>query len=304
MALMVRSNFPDIFDSLLAAIDSVYIQSKDLDEKKAAWKKIFNVRSSDRQFENVTGFTGFPTFGSVGEGEEIPTINAAQLFDKKFTHTKFAAAWRVSEEMEDDDQYELVASFARAFSRSYRFTKEVNLSNVLNNATTSETSADGSFWGATHTLYNGSTVANNVATDFGISAAQTMYNHFATLTDDQGIRIQLSPKYIVAHPAMRWVIGETLRSEYKPFTGDNTINVLNEETLQEIYWPEITDQDGWFVFTSPEDLNGNGLRMYNRQDFTVSTDFDVNNLTMVSVGRARWSRGVVDWRQGYVSTGG
>ena len=303
MSVMLRTQFPDIFGSLLAAIDAVYIQSRDLDESKAPWKKIFAIKSSDRQFENITGFSGFPKFTSVGEAEEVPLIAVAQLFDKKFTHTKFASAWQVSEEMEDDDQYELVASFARAFARSYRFTKEVDMSNVLNNMTTTETSADGSSVGATHTLYNGSTFANNVATDFGVSAAQTMYNYFTTLTDDQGIRIHLRPKYIVGAPNMKWVIGETLRSEYKPFNNTNEINVLNEETLQEIYWPEVTDTDAWYVFTDPSDLNGLGLRAYNRQEFTVSTDFDVRNLTMLSVGRGRWSRGVVDWRQAYVSTG-
>lgn len=83
MPVMVRSNFPDIFDSLLAAIDQIYIQSKDLDETKAPWKKAFAVRKSDRQFENVTGFTGFPKFATVGEGENVPLMNVAQLFDKK-----------------------------------------------------------------------------------------------------------------------------------------------------------------------------------------------------------------------------
>lgn len=303
MAIFLRSNFPDIFNSRLAAIDTIYMQSRDLDESKAPWKKIFAVKSSDRQFENVTGFTGFPKFGSVNEAEEVPLMNAAQLFDKKFTHTKFAGAWQISEEMEDDDQDEWVGTLANAFARSYRFTKEVDMSNVLNNGSTTELAADGSAVYATHTLYNGSTFVNGVATDFGISAAQTMFNYFATLTDDQGIRIHLSPAYIVANPAMRWVVGETMRSESKPFTTDNEINVLNEETLKEIYWPEVTDNDAWYVFAKPSDVHSNGLRMYDRQEFTVSTDFDVRNLTMISVGRGRWSRGVIDWRQTYGSTG-
>jgi hypothetical protein len=94
-----------------------------------------------------------------------------------------------------------------------------------------------------------------------------------------------------------------MRSESKPFTTDNEINVLNEETLKEIYWPEVTDNDAWYVFAKPSDVHSNGLRMYDRQEFTVSTDFDVRNLTMISVGRGRWSRGVIDWRQTYGSTG-
>lgn len=177
------------------------------------------------------------------------------------------------------------------------------MSNVLNNGFGSETAADGVALYGSHVLYNGSTIANNVATDFGVSAAQTMYNHFATLTDDQGLRIWLMPKYIYAHPSMRWVIGETLRSEYKPFVATNEINVLNEETLTECYWAEITDTDSWHVFSDPESVGGLGLRIYNRQDFTTSKDFDVKNFTAISASRGRWSRGVIDWRQGYGSQG-
>lgn len=302
---MVRSNFQDIFDSLLPAIDTIYIQSRDLDETKAAWKQLFSQKSSDRQFENVTGFTGFPKFGNVGEGADVPLMTVGQLFDKKFTHTKWAGAWQVSEEMEDDDQYELVASLARAFARSFRFTKEVDHANVLNNGFSGggELSADGAAIFTTHTLYDGSTVNNASALDFGVSAAQAMYNHFATLTDDQGLRVSLQPAYIAANPAMRWVIGEVLGSEYKPYVTTNERNVLTEENLKEIYWAELSDTDAWFVSAKPSDLNGNGLRAYSRQAFTASTDFYVRNLTMISVGRGRWSRGCIDWRQVYASPG-
>lgn len=303
MSLMVRSNFQDIFDSLLAAIDSIYIQSRDLDESKAPWKQLFAIRNSTRQFENVTGFTGFGQFSAVGEGESVPLMTVGQLFDKKFTHTKWAGAWQVSEELEDDDQYELIASLASAFARSFRFTKEVDLSNVLNNGFGTEDAADGSDFFATHTLYDGSTISNLSAADFGVSAAQAVYNHFASLTDDQGLRIKLSPSYIVANPAMRWVIGEVMGSEYKPYVATNEKNVLYEEMLKEVYWPEITDTDAWFVFTKPSALNGNCMRIYERQKFTTSTDFYVRNLTMISVARGRWSRGVIDWRGGYASPG-
>lgn len=311
MSVLIRSNFQDIFDNALPFIDAIYMQAKDLDESKAPWRKIFHMKKSDKQFENVTGFSGFGQFTTVGEAEDIPLMTISQLYDKKFTHTKWAGAWQVSEEMEDDDQYELVSSLAKAFARSFRFTKEVNFANVLNNGFTTELAADGAAFFATHTLLNASTIVNNVATDYSVAAAQTMWNHFASLVDDQGIRINLKPACIYANPAMRWVIGEVNRSDYKPsitsVTGGssdiNAINVLSEETLEEVYWPEITDTDAWYVFARPEDVNGFGLRAYDRQPFTTSTDFDVRNLTMISVGRGRWSRGVVDFRQGYGSTG-
>jgi hypothetical protein len=303
MAFQLRTNFPDFFIDLLPGLDGVYMQSKDLDETKAAYQKLFSVKSSTSAFENVSGVSGFPQFTNVGEAEEIPLMSIAQLFDKKFTHLKWAAAYGVSEEMADDDNFEIVASMARAHAAAYRFTKEVDLSAVFNNSTTTELAADGSAIGATHTLYDGSTIANNVATDFGVAPAQTMFNHFATLTGDRGQRIRLKPKFIAANPRMRWVIEETMKSAYKPFAATNEINALADEDLTPIYWAELTDTDAWYVSAAPSDLNGFGLKLYNRLDFTTSNDFDERNLTMFVVGRGRWSRGCVDWRQLYVSTG-
>jgi hypothetical protein len=302
---MVRNNYPDIFTSRLAFIDAVYIQSRDLDEKKSAWKKLFGWKKSKRQFENVTGFTGFPTFSVVGEGEDYPLASVAQLFDKKFTHTKFGVAWQVTEEMEDDDQDELVASLAKAAAKSHRFTKEVNFSNVFNNSFGTEDAADGSDICATHTLYNGSTISNLGAADLGISAAQTVFNHFANLTDDQGIRIGAQPAYFVANPAMRWVYGEVFKSPDKPYTTDNEKNILNEENegLTPVFWSEITDTDAYWFVAKPSDVNDMGLRAYDRLPFTSSSDFDIKNTTMLSVVRARWSRGCVDWRQVWGSPG-
>jgi len=305
MAFHLRANFPDFFLDLLPGLDSVYMQAKDLDETKAAYKKIYFTKDSDSAFEQVSGVSGFDTFINVGEAEEVPLMNIAQLYDKKFTHLKWAGAYGISEEMSDDDNFEIVANMARAHARAFRYTKEVDLAGPLNNGGNSalETSADGSAIFATHTLYDGSTIANTVATDFGVSAAQTMFNHFATMTDDRGQDIGLSPKWILANPRMKWVIEETLKSSYKPFVATNEINAISDEDLSPVYWNRITDQDAWYVSTDPDALNGNGLRLYNRQDFTTSNDFDVRNLTMFVVGRGRWSRGCIDWRQLYRSTG-
>lgn len=310
-SVLIRSNFQDYFDALLPAIDAVYMQARELDESKAPWQKIFRMKKSKRQFENITGSSGFGQFSSVGEGEDIPIMDVAQLHDKKFTHTKFAGAWQVTEEMEDDDQFEMIAGLAKAFARSHRFTKEVNFANVLNNSGTTETSADGQpILSTTHLLENGTTISNSAgSTDFGLSAAQTAFNAFATLTDDKGIRSPLSPKYLVGHPANRWIFGEIMGSPYIPVTNGssvagsdlNKINVLNEEDLEVILWPEIVDQDAWWMIASPDSVNGFGLRGYDRQPFTTSTDFDVRNLTMISVARSRWSRGCYDWRQLYGS---
>lgn len=309
--VLVRSSFQDIFDNLLPAIDAVYMQAKELDESKAPWKKIFSMKKSSRQFEDITGFSGFGQFSTVGEGEDIPLMDIAQLHDKRYTHTKFAGAWQVTEEMEDDDKFDLVSSLAKAFARSYRFTKEVNFANVLNNSATSETSADGlSILNDAHVLENGSTIDNNAGTtDFGLSAAQTAYNHFATLTDDKGIRTPLSPKYLVGNPANRWIFGEIMGSQFIPVTNGssvagsdlNKINVLYEEDPEIILWPELTDTDAWWLIATPEAVGGFGLKGYDRQPFTTSTDFDVRNLTMISVARGRWSRGCYDWRQVYGS---
>lgn len=304
MAFHLRTNFPDFFIDLLPGLDGVYAQATELDEAKAPYKPLFTIKSSDSAFENVSGISGFGQFVPVGESNEVPLMNIAQLYDKKFTHSKWAGAYGVSEEMADDDNFEIVASMAKAHAAAFRYTKDVDIAGVFNNAATAtEKSADGSNIAATHTLYDGSTISNSVSTDFGVSAAQTMFNHFATITDDRGQYRSLQPAYILANPRMKWVIEETMGSKLKPFAMTNEKNALNDEDLTQLYWPLITDTDAWYVSTKPSAVGGYGLRLYNRQDFTTSNDFDERNLTMFVVGRGRWSRGCVDWRQLYVSAG-
>src|SRR3990167_11019844 len=124
MAFHLRANFPDFFIDLLPALDSVYMQAKDLDEKKAPWRKLFAIKTSDGSFENVSGVSGFDTFVNVGEAEEVPLMNIAQLYDKKFTHLKWAGAYGISEEASDDDNFEIIASMAQAHAKSFRYTKD------------------------------------------------------------------------------------------------------------------------------------------------------------------------------------
>ena len=122
MPVMLRNNYSDFYLSRLASLDAIYIQSKELDETNAPWEKLFKMKKSTRPFENLSGVTGFGTFGTVGEGEDYPSQSIGQLADKKLTHTKYGMAWTISEEMEDDDQDEIVASLARAATRAARLT--------------------------------------------------------------------------------------------------------------------------------------------------------------------------------------
>ena len=193
---------------------------------------------------------------------------------------------------------------AKAASRSARFTKEVDLANVFNNADSStETSADGSNLASTHTLWNAATKSNLVTTDLGVASAQTMFDHFASLTDDRGLRISVKPKYITINPAMKWVVGEVFGSKLKPYTTDNEKNMLADESITPVEWAEITDTDAWCVTADPADVDGLCLRIYDRKGYEVSNDFKIDNTTMLSVIRWRYSRGAIDWRGFYKSTG-
>jgi hypothetical protein len=301
--ISVRANYPDTFLDLLAGLEEVYSQSRQLQAAKSDWKKVFSMKDSDTAFEQMASTVGFPKFGTVGEAADVPLYNGAQLFDKKFTHTKTAGAWQISEEMQDDDKFSIVADLGKSAGRSYRYTYEVDHANVINNGASTETAADGIAIFGAHVLYNGSTITNGVSTDFSVSAAQAMFNHFRMLTDDQGIRIGLKPKYFLAPPHMLWVYKEVMKSEWKPYVATNEMNAVAEEVLTPIWWSEISDTDSWSVWADPDDVDGKGLVSFDRKGMETDVDFQVRNLTAISVIRGRWSRGCFEWRQGYGSAG-
>jgi len=60
---MQRAQYTDLFESRLAYIDEILWEN--YDAPAPTYSQVFNMRTSDRGYEEITGVTGFSTCGPV-----------------------------------------------------------------------------------------------------------------------------------------------------------------------------------------------------------------------------------------------
>lgn len=259
------------------------------------YKEILNVNSSKRNKEEDLEVVGLGVMNSVGEGTSTPYDDIYQGWKATYTHSTFRKGIRITQEMIEDDQYDVMKSLTVALARSARQRIEVDSANVLNNAfSASFTGLDGvSLINASHVLKVGGTQSNALSAnaDLTPSSLQEAIQVIEDCLDERSLNIALTAKLLVVPTAGQWTAGELLESVQKPGTTDNEINVLANKSLTYTVNRYLTDTDAWFVLADEHKLN-----MYERVPlgFFKGNDFDTFDAKFS--GRMRYSVGWSSWR--------
>ena len=77
----LRAQFADLFVSRLPYIDEILFEN--FDAPSLTYPMAFNVRDSQRGYEETTQVTGFGTFSEKNEGDTIDYDKMLQGFDKR-----------------------------------------------------------------------------------------------------------------------------------------------------------------------------------------------------------------------------
>ena len=115
----------------------------DYGDYKPVYSRVFNVVRSSQTFEKDQGVTGLPLAGVKEQGAPAPYVDPIQGYQKEYVHVTYGLGSSVTREMWEDDQYRYINRIPRMLARSMRQTEETTHANVLNNAFTTETGADG-----------------------------------------------------------------------------------------------------------------------------------------------------------------
>ena len=107
-------------------------------EKYKQWpreyEKIFNVENSVRAYEEDIEVAGLGQMITKPEGTPIGYDDPFQSNRLRYTHTTYGLGFRVTEELYNDDLYNVIKRMPQALSRSAIQTIEVQAANVFNNA--------------------------------------------------------------------------------------------------------------------------------------------------------------------------
>jgi len=301
--VMNRSGFADLMaPGLYDVISLAYKQYPD------EYTKIFNVKTSNRKYEQNSKIEGIGAAGEKTEGNSISYSDLTQGYDNTFTHKTYAIGARVTREAYDDDLYsQLKGKLGTYIARAIKQRWEIQAANVLNNGFTASYTGTGqtgtdtkALFATDHPFASGGTYANKPGTDVDLS--HTALEAMITLADKAqeagSLPVVFIPKRIVVTPDQRWLAETILKSPLKSGTANNDVNTMSNIVTYEMNH-YLTDSDAWFLQT-----DYNPLVFFERQKPTMETmdDFDTKDAKITIVGRC--SAGYEDPMGIFASSGG
>lgn len=292
-----RANFGDILEPGLRTIfDDKYKEMPEI------FSSIFHVNTSDTDTERDSAMTGFGLLVQTPEGTPISYEDPIQMYDTIYVHLKYTKGFKVTEELVEDDRYNIIRKKPAALAKACRRTAEFLAAQVFNNGFSSGTGGDGKYLFSTlHPRADGGTAQSN-ASATGITLTEANLNTallaMRAQLDDKGMKIAMKATTIIVPPALEKTAQILTNSKFRPGTADNDFNYY-EGLLKVISWDYLTSSTAWFLIDSTEHELQWFWRI--RPEFKQDNSFDTG--VALYKTRFRSSRGWSDWRGTWGSKG-
>jgi len=274
-------------------------------EHEAQYPKLFEIKSSNKNFEELVQQTGFGLAPVKPEGSSTAYDSHLQGYTARGVNVAYSLGYIVTREELADNLYAAV-SMRRAGSLAFSMaqTRENVGANVYNRVVNNSfQGGDGVSLGSTaHPTVSGDQ-SNILATAADLSEAslEDLTIQILDALDFKGLKISLGIKRLIVPTATIYDAQRILKSNLRVGTADNDANALRllgvvpEITVNNY----LTDSDQWFLYTSCSD----GLCWFDREpvEFTKDTDFDTDNAK--AKGYMRFVPFWGDWRTLYSSAG-
>jgi len=202
---------------------------EDLEAHSEEYSQLFNVYPSERAYEEDQLVAGLGSVPRKPEGEGIKLDEPIQGGSQRFTHESWGLGFQITRECWSDDKYGIMKRVSQDFAGGIRQTVESTYANVLNNAMGTTTSIDGvSLCNTAHPLLGGGTYSNRAATDtaLSITCLQELTILFEKMVNERGLLKRMIPSELWIPVDLQFKTGEILNSAYKPYTGNNEVNVM------------------------------------------------------------------------------
>jgi phage major head subunit gpT-like protein len=264
---------------------------------------LFHINTSTKQDEKDSAVSGFGLFQLTGEGEQVDYEDPVQGYDKSYIHQKYTKGFKVSEELYEDDQYNVISKKPAALARSARRTAEVAAANVFNNAfSTSYLGGDAKpLASVSHPRSDGGTAQSNASASgitFGDDNLETARLAMRAQLDDKGQKIQVMPDTLLIGPTLEKDANILIKSNLRAGTGDNDLNFYAGK-FKIVAWDYLTSTTAWFLIDSSQHELTWFWRV--KPEFKQDTAFDTGMALFKS--RMRFSNGWSDWRGVWGSAG-
>lgn len=293
----IRASFGDLLEPGLRKIfDDKYAEIPEV------FSKIFKVSSSGKDVERDSAITGFGLLTQTAEGGSLAYEDPIQMYDVSYVHLKYTKGFKVSEELYEDDRYNIINKKPQALARATRRTAEYLAASVFNNAFSSGTGGDAKYLCSTsHPRADGGTAQSN-ASSTGITLTEANLNTgllaVRAQLDDKGMPIQAKGSLLVVPPALEKDAQIITKSQLRSGSADNDYNYY-QGMLKVISWDWLTSTTAWFLID--ESLAELNWFWRIRPEFKQEEAFDTGYSLFKT--RMRCSKGWSDWRGVWGSKG-
>jgi len=316
----VRGDFAQL---MVPGLKKIYLDADEYEQREKQYPMLFNVKSSDSEFEQELEMAGVGPLQEKPENSSTVYNDMIQGGSRRVTHLTYSLGIRTSKELWDDDKYGLIKTGPKALARSTRFTEEVVAWNIINNGFSSTTGIltfDGqALFNNQHYLLGGSqatniapgltniisaagTYPNRPPTDIDLSVAglQLMTNYANRMVDNQGMPINVKFKHILIPSELVFITREILGSTGQPYTADNTANSLLPEDYHFLVGNYLTSGSAWFGFA---DKQYTALTVWMREKPNTDFDDDFDTDAVKQKTRMRMSASCFRWQGVFGSNG-
>jgi phage major head subunit gpT-like protein len=293
-----RSNFGDVLEPGFREIfDDKY------SEVPMVMESIYNVNSSTAQDEKDSAVSGFGYLDETDEREGIRYEDPIQMYNVTYQHKKYTKGFKITRELYEDDQYNVMKKKPAALGRAARRTAEYLAAGTLNNAfSTSYVGGDAKpLCSVSHPRADAGTAQSN-ANASGITLTEP---HLETgrlamrkVLDDKGMKIDSNADTLVVPIDLEKTAHLIVDSSLRQGTADNDANFY-KGSLKIISWIYLTSTTAWFLVDSKlKELNW-FWRI--KPEFKQDDAFDTDEALFKT--RMRLSKGFSDWRGVWGSAG-
>jgi len=272
------------------------------------WTKIYDIKTSKKQQELVTGIVGMGDAQEKPEGQPFATDIIQAGYSKQFLHLAFGLAFEVTMEAQEDDRYDVVSEYAKWLMFAMNVVYEKRAALPFNNGFTTEQSPDGvSIFNSAHPLKGSGGTARNVLSVASAlswtSLAQALIDYQRETKFESGQFMQPANDLILyVPPELEFTADRIVKSVGLPGSADNDPNSIkslrNITVIKNVY---LTDTNAWFLLTKNKN---HGFRSYTRLGISMlpgMTNIETRNRHYPVRGRQSW--GNIRW-QGAFGTDG
>ncbi len=266
------------------------------------YDKIFTKHDSKMALERTAEmrYLGLAQLKTEG-GQTAFDNGAGERFVYNQEHTEIALGYAITRKAIDDNLYKTQFHPSNlGLIESFQQTKEIYGANILNTATTYNSSigGDGKALCATDHPIDGGTVANKPAVQVDLNEASLLNSMIAVRTnfkDQAGLKVFARARKLIVPPQLEPVAIRLTKTELRPGTADNDVNAIMSAAggLPEGYMVNdfLTSAYSWFLLT-----NIDGLSYMERIKFETDMQVDFVTDNLLVKGYERYSFGYYNFR--------